>query len=211
MHAEKIAVPADPGGKASSVFVGCGEAMGSVELKIIDKKNNSLPERSIGEIVIKSRSLFSGYLTGSGIKKINFKNGWFHTGDMGYMAEGQLYICGRKSDLIISSGMNVRPEELEAVAEAQPEIRTNCCQAIGIMDEEIGTERIILLCELVQPYPKEELYRIERDLRKIVFLETEMTLNEIHFFPKGWIHRTLNGKLMRRANFDKFMNWRASK
>ncbi len=89
-----------------------GKPFGDVQIKIVSDNDKKLGENEIGEILVKGPNMMAGYFP----VRENFQDNWFATGDLGYIDEdGYLYICGRKKNLIISSGYNVMPEEIEAI------------------------------------------------------------------------------------------------
>ena len=102
----KIALPAPARTKGAKPNVSSGVPMKGMEIAVVGEEGLRLDERSIGEITVKSISLFSGYHANSmGMVEV-VKDGWYHTGDLGYIADGHLYVCGRKKDLIIVGGHN---------------------------------------------------------------------------------------------------------
>lgn len=156
--------------------------------------------------MIRSNFLFSGYHKNQDLTEKVMVDGWYHTGDLGYMVNGQLYICGRKKDLIIVGGDNIHPEDLEAIAGSISGIHPESVAAFGMMDEDLGTERIVMVCGLNHPVSEKEKLDIERKLRRQVFRELEVTLGEVHMVKKSWIVKTHNGKIARTANKEKYLS-----
>ena len=74
-------------------------------------------------------------------------DGWMDSGDLGYQADGELFITGREKDLIIQGGRNICAEEVEAITSSVPGIRPNCVAAFGIPDPATGTERVVVVAE----------------------------------------------------------------
>jgi acyl-CoA synthetase (AMP-forming)/AMP-acid ligase II len=204
MHARQEALPAPPRAKGAKPNVSSGRAMENMEIAILNAAGRHLPERSIGEIALKSPSLFSGYLADPGRTAAVLKGGWYHSGDLGYIAAGHLYVCGRKKDLIIVGGHNIHPEDLERVAAGVPGIHADRVVALGVMDKELGTEKIVMLCGLEKPAGEKEQAALEKELRRQVFASMEITLAEVRFVEKNWIERTQNGKIARPANLEKY-------
>ena len=198
------AIPALPQEKGSKANVSSGVPLEGVEVTIIDDNGSRLPERRIGEIVIRSNFLFRGYHKQQDLTDEVMVDGWYHTGDLGYRVDGQLYICGRKKDLIIIGGDNIHPEDLETIGGSVPEINPNSVVAIGILDEDLGTEKIVMICGLNHPATESEKLDIERKLRHKVFQELEVTLGEVHLVKRGWIVKTHNGKIARKENREKY-------
>ena len=117
----------------------CGKPINDVRVKITNKHGHELAANDIGEILIQSPSLMQSYWRRPDATAEVIKNGWYHTGDMGYVNdEGFLYISDRLKDMIISGGENIYPTEIESVL-----IRHTCVQEvaiIGIPNEKWGEE-----------------------------------------------------------------------
>lgn len=209
LYDEKKAVPADPGQKGAIILVSCGPPLKGAELAVVDSDRNPLPERSVGEISIRTGFLFSGYHLDPERTARAVEREWFYTGDIGYLAGGHLYVCGRKKDLIIKGGQNIHPEDLEAVANSVPGIRPGRAVAFGVADSRTGSERIVILCEPKPGIPERKTGEIARDLRRRVFQELYVSLSEVRFVPPGWIIKTYNGRMIRSANRKKYLKEQA--
>lgn len=205
LYDKRKSVPVDPDKKGSIPLVSCGLPLDGVDVVVVDSNRNRLPERSVGEIAIRTAFLFSGYHQDPELTADVKHDGWYYTGDIGYLAEGHLYVCGRKNDLIIKGGQNIHPEDLETVANSVPGIRTGRAVAFGIDDTRTGTEKIVMVCELTAGIRKEERGGIGRELRRRVFHELYVSLSEIRFVEPGWIVKTYNGRMVRSANRTKYL------
>ncbi|MDQ1001123.1 O-succinylbenzoic acid--CoA ligase [Neobacillus niacini] len=100
-----------------------GKPLFPSQLEIILEDGRMASPREAGEIVVKGPNVTSGYLYRPDATQVNFNDGWFHTGDIGYLdGEGFLYVLDRRSDLIISGGENIYPAEIESVLLAHPDV-----------------------------------------------------------------------------------------
>jgi acyl-CoA synthetase (AMP-forming)/AMP-acid ligase II len=205
LYDEKRAVLTDSNQKGSIPVVSCGLPMDGVDVVIVDSSRNRLPERSVGEIAIRTGFLFSGYHQDPELTASVMHDGWYYTGDIGYLAKGHLYVCGRKNDLIIKGGQNIHPEDLETVANSVCGIKPGRAVAFGINDTRTGSEKIVMVCELVTGIGKEERGNIGRELRRRVFHELYVSLSEVRFVESGWIVKTHNGRMVRSANRMKYL------
>ena len=205
LYDEKRAVLTDSNQKRSISVVSCGLPMDGVEVVIVDSSRNRLPERSVGEIAIRTEFLFSGYHRDPELTARVMHDGWYYTGDIGYLAKGHLYVCGRKSDLIIKGGQNIYPEDLEIIANSVPGIKPGRAVAFGINDARTGSEKIVMVCELVPGIDKEKRGNIGRELRRRVFHELYVSISEARFVEPGWIVKTYNGRMIRSANRMKYL------
>ncbi len=115
-----------------------GRPMSDVEMKVFDEESNELPTGEVGEIVARGPRVMSGYWKEEEkTEKTIDKDGWVHTGDMGYADEdGYFFLAGRATDMIIRGGENISPEEVEAVLHSYPKIEE--AAIIGIPDEDWG-------------------------------------------------------------------------
>ena len=136
---EGHAVPAREGAAEVLELVSCGVAFPEHEVAIVADNGTRLPERRVGEIIARGPSVTAGYFENPEATATTYKDGWLHTGDLGYVADGNLYVCGRIKDLIIIRGANYYPQDIEwAVAEV-PGVRRDNVVAFSTMrgDEEV--------------------------------------------------------------------------
>ncbi|MCA1622897.1 MAG: long-chain fatty acid--CoA ligase [Acidobacteria bacterium] len=116
----------------------CGKAMGN-EMKVFNENDREVPDGELGEIVLRGENIFKGYFKNEEATKKAFRNGWFHTGDIGYKdADGFFYIIDRKSDMIIRGGENIYPREIDELLYTHPAVET--AAVIGVPDELYGEE-----------------------------------------------------------------------
>jgi len=174
-----------------------------MEVKIIDINGSELLERHSGEVIVRGESVFEGYHLDPAQTAEAIKDGWLHTGDVGYFADGELYICDRKKDLIITGGKNVRPGDIEGIVYAEI---GECvlCAAFGVYDEDIGTERVVLICEWSRDLTPREKVDIEKEIRKLVYTGLSISLDNFQIVEPGWISRTTTKKISRKATGEKF-------
>jgi acyl-CoA synthetase (AMP-forming)/AMP-acid ligase II len=132
------------------------------------------------------------------------KGGWYATGDMGYISDGEVYISGRKKDLIIVGGKNVYPQDLEAIANVIPGIYPGRAVAFGMLDERLGSEAVVMVCELLNAEDEEVKKQIELELRKAIVKQTEITLADVRLVDKRWLIKTSSGKIARGDNREKY-------
>lgn len=205
LYDEKRAVLADSNQNGAIPVVSCGPPLDGVAVVIVDSNRNRLPERSVGEIAVRTGFLFSGYHQDPERTAGVMQDGWYYTGDLGYLANGHLYVCGRKKDLIIKGGQNIHPEDLEIVANSVPGIKPGRAVAFGIDDARTGSEKIVMVCELATGIDIEKKGDIGRELRRRVFHELYVSLSEVCFVQPGWIIKTYNGRMIRSANRTKYL------
>ena len=205
LYDERRAVPAVSNQKGSIPVVSCGLPLDGADVAVVDSSRNHLPERSVGEIAIRTGFLFSGYHLNPELTAEVMDDGWYYTGDIGYLAKGHLYVCGRKKDLIIKGGQNIHPEDLENIANTVSGIKPGRAVAFGINDPRTGSEKIVMVCELMSGVGQEDRANISRELRRCVFHELYVSLSEVCFVERGWVVKTYNGRMVRSANRMKFI------
>jgi long-chain acyl-CoA synthetase len=116
----------------------CGLPIGN-EMRVVDEDDRDVPEGALGEIVMRGENVLKGYYKNSGATAAAFRNGWFHTGDIGYRdADGFYFIVDRKSDMIIRGGENIYPREIDEVLYQHPAV--SAAAVVGVPDELYGEE-----------------------------------------------------------------------
>ena len=200
---DRIARPAMEG-KASIDMVSAGPPIPNTQVKIVDADGNTLPERHIGEIALLSDCMLTEYFHRPGETQKAFLEGWYLTGDYGYIADGEVYISGRKKDLIIVGGKNIYPQDLERIAYSVPGVHPGRAVAFGVFSQKMGTEQVILVAEVETDDPDEK-QRIADEIRQTVTQDSAVALRHVHLVEDGWIIKTSSGKTARLANRDKFL------
>ena len=130
--------------KANRRLESCGKCFSNSEIKIVDSNSNEVPARTIGEIICRTDQIMDGYFNREKANNEAIKDGWFYTGDAGYLdEEGYLFIRDRIKDLIITGGENVYPAEVENALMLQPSISD--CAVIGVSDPKWGEAVLALI------------------------------------------------------------------
>lgn len=204
LQEEQRAVPATPDAPNATPLVSCGYPIEGTEVIVVNDDGHILPERHIGEIAIRGNSMLSGYYRRPTLTEKAIRDDWYYTGDMGYLADGQLYVSGRKKDLIIVGGKNVYPQDLEAIANQVAGIHPGRAVAFGTFDERLGSEAIVMVCELSDAAGDDKKQRIERELRRRITQSTDLTLSDVRLVDRRWLIKTSSGKIARLANRDKY-------
>ena len=177
-------------------FVDCGKPLPDHEIQIRDEKGKPLPENSIGVIHVKGPSVMSHYFDNSEETEKSLKNGWLNTGDIGFLVDEHIYITGREKDLIIVNGRNIWPQDIEHLAEQQPEIRTGDALAFSAPGFEGETTVVVVM----QCRERDEKSRANIVQRVETAILDEIGIScFIKLVPPHTLPRTSSGKLSRSA------------
>jgi acyl-CoA synthetase (AMP-forming)/AMP-acid ligase II len=115
-------------------FVSCGRPLPDHRIRIVDALGLPLEERVEGHVQFRGPSVTSGYFRNADATRAVMHEGWMDSGDLGYQADGELFITGRIKDIIIQAGRNICAQEVEEAAAATAGIRKGCIAAFGIQD-----------------------------------------------------------------------------
>jgi acyl-CoA synthetase (AMP-forming)/AMP-acid ligase II len=195
------ASPAEADGSALAV-VNCGKPFPLHDLKIVGEDGEALPERRVGQILVRGPSLMKGYFDDAQATAEAMVDGWLRTGDLGYLADGDLYVCGRTKDVIIADGRNYYPADIEWQASQVDGVRTGNVIAFGVHDAELGRERVVVAAETKQAEP--EHARLARSVRARVQGALSLRVDEVLLLPPGSLPKTSSGKLQRPRARDMF-------
>ncbi len=201
-HQEALPIELSENPGRTRCFVECGQPLPEYEVEIRDDAGRVLPDRRSGTIFVRGPSVMSGYFNAPEETADTLSpDGWLNTGDVGYRANGSLIITGRKKDLIIINGRNIWPQDLEYLAEHQPEVRIGDALAFSVPgpdDEEICV--LVVQCRESDPNKRAALIdRVTRLVRLELGIDCYVELVPLHTLP-----RTSSGKLSRskaRQNF----------
>ncbi len=199
------AEPAPPEQPGATPIVSSGRLVEGVEAQIVGAGDTPLPERHIGEILVRSNAMLSGYHNRPDLTADAMRLGWHRTGDLGYLSQGDLFVTGRLKDLIISGGRNIYPEDIEALASTIDGVRPGRAVAFGLPDATLGTEAVVMVCELREEGKAEAQIAVERELRRRVTRHLDVALSEVRFVERGWVVKTPSGKVARAANREKYL------
>jgi acyl-CoA synthetase (AMP-forming)/AMP-acid ligase II len=205
LQSGQVAAPIPATEPQAAAVVSCGRPIAGTEITIVNEKGERLSENHVGEITLRGSAMLSGYYQRPDLTAQAIRDGWYYTGDMGYLSHGELYMTGRKKDLIIVAGKNVYPQDLEAIANNIPGIYPGRAVAFGLMNKRLGTEGIVMVCELTAAADPHHTHDIEQALRRQIVAQTEITLADVRFVASRWVIKTSSGKLARGANRDKYI------
>lgn len=181
-----------------------GKIIEGCEVKIINDQRERLPDGTIGEIAIKSVSMFDGYRNYPEKTADVLIGEWYYSGDIGFRWEDDYFIVGRKKDLIIVAGVNVYPEDVEDAVSKVEGIIPGRVISFGHYDNEIGTEVISVIAETKATDPEER-----HELRKKVIaagMAIDIMIYNLYLVPPRWLIKSSAGKPSRKASSERIEN-----
>ncbi len=188
-------------------FIDCGRPLPGYELEIRDESGQPLPERRCGRIHLRGASIMSGYFGNAEASlEVLSSDAWLNTGDIGYQVDGSLYITGRAKDLMIIMGRNMWPQDLEYLAEQQPEVRPTDASAFSIPDED-DEETAVLVVQCRESDPQ-KLMKLTERLQQAIHAEFGIHCL-IELVPPHTLPRTSSGKLSRSTARKEFLERRS--
>jgi acyl-CoA synthetase (AMP-forming)/AMP-acid ligase II len=204
-RADHVVSPVAAGTPGAISFVSSGQVLPGNQVRIVSDDGVLLSDGHAGEIQIKSDCLFEGYYNRPGLTAQALVDGWYRSGDLGFCLDDELYVVGRKKDLLIIGGENIYPQDIEEIAGAHPAIHDGRAVALGIYNADLGTEEIVLIAEV----EREELLQcavdIEREIRGQVVAASGVAVRTIFLKPPKWIVKSTAGKPARSTTREKLL------
>ncbi|MBI2169193.1 MAG: AMP-binding protein [Actinobacteria bacterium] len=200
---EAVVTGADDPAKVRDLAL-LGSPVQGLEVRIVDPASGcELGERLVGELEIRGTSVTPGYYRDEAATAAAFHDGWLRTGDLGYLADGQLAVCGRLKDLIIVGGRNVFPEDAERAAAAVEEVRDGNVIAFGT--EGRRGEGLVVVAETrLDPVDEPGLAAVRGAVAQRVKDAVGLPAREIVLVRPGTLPKTSSGKLQRSLCRDRY-------
>lgn len=174
-----------------------GPAVPGLEFRVVDPATDTdLPERSVGELLIRGTSVTPGYYKHAEATAASFRNGWLATGDLAYMLGGELVLCGRIKDVIIVGGRNIFPEDIERAVGEVDGVRAGNVIAFGI-DGYKGKETVIVVAEVKPTDTSGDLTAIRQHIHTRALEVSGLPPRDIMLVRAGTLPKTSSGKLQR--------------
>ena len=191
--------PAAAGESSALEVPCCGRVLPAHDLRIVDSAGLELADRHEGRLQFKGPSATSGYYRNPEETRKLFAGAWLDTGDLAYLADGELYLSGRAKDIIIRGGRNLYPYELEQAVGALPGVRKGCVAVFGSPDPRSGTERVIVLAE-TRESGAEALAALRRSINERALDLIGLPADDIVLAPPHTVPKTSSGKIRRAAS-----------
>jgi len=184
----------DAGGRE---VVSLGRPLPGFAVRIADEGGRELRERRVGRVLVSGPTLMSGYLGRPELTAAALRGRWLDTGDLGFLDRGELYLTGRRKDILILNGRNYAPDEAERAAASVPGARPGCAVAASWQPENAETERLLVLVEAGAQTPPIEWNAVAERVSHAVARTAGLVADEVAVVAPGTLPRTSSGKLRR--------------
>jgi fatty-acyl-CoA synthase len=169
-------------------------------VRVVDDGDQPVGERTVGRLQLRGDSVTDGYLTPDGFEPARDSGGWLDIGDEGYLADGQIVVCGRRKDVIIMAGRNIYPTDIERAAATAPDVRGGNVAAVRLpAGEDRARESFAVLVESRVAGDPEAEERVGREVISRIVAEIEVRPAAVRVLPPGALPKTPSGKLRRAA------------
>jgi fatty-acyl-CoA synthase len=177
----------------SMALISCGSPLPGHQLRIVDAAGRPLPERRVGEIILAGPSVMAGYYRDDALTSETIRDGWLHTGDLGYLADGELFVCGREKDILIVNGRKYHPQDLEWAVDDVTGVRRGRVVAFGTSGGG-RADRVVLV---VEPSGTVDAGELTDSIRRRIGDLFGLYVDDVALVPSGTVGRTTSGKVQR--------------
>jgi 1-acyl-sn-glycerol-3-phosphate acyltransferase len=179
-------------------FVSCGRPLPDHQIRVVDESGRRLAERTEGHVQFRGPSVTSGYFRNPDATRAVMHDGWMDSGDLGYVADGELFITGRVKDVVIQAGRNICAQEVEEAAGAAAGIRKGCIAAFGVHDPALGTERLVVVAE-TRERDRARWDGLRTAVQDVVTAAIGLPPDVVVIARPGTVLKTPSGKIRRSA------------
>lgn len=186
-------------------LVSSGPCLPGNQVRVVDDQGKDLPDLEVGELFVRSDSMLDGYFNRPDLTSAAIVDGWYRTSDLGFTASGDVYVLGRKDDTIIIAGRNIWPADVEEIAARHDAVRDGRVVAFGMLNESLGTDDLVVVCEASMAPDSSDAFRIENEIRALIAGELDLSPRQVRLTPPQWIVKSSAGKPARSATREKFV------
>jgi fatty-acyl-CoA synthase len=198
-HGEAKAAPVSNGSAVLEV-VSCGRTFPRHEVSVQDDEGRILPDRHVGEICLRSPSVTPGYWQDPEATRAAFRKGWLRTGDLGYLADGEVFVSGRIKDILIVNGRNYYPQRIEWLVDDIAGLRKG--SAVVFTRPGKASEEIVVAAESRAEDPA----AVKAEIVARVSEEFQLAVADVALLPPGTLPKTSSGKLQRRKTREQYLS-----
>lgn len=180
-----------------------GRLLNGMQIEIRDPEGTVLSAGSTGEIWIKGAWLFEGYFNRPDLTSERIQDGWYRTGDLGFLdLGGELFVLGRTDDLLVIDGRNIFAHDVEDALSCLDGLAPGRNLALGIADADAGTSKLTILAEAISPC---ESSALKKSIRRLLNQRFALSPGQIVLLAKGQLRKTTSGKISRQENQRAFL------
>lgn len=192
---QRIASPVEAGTDGARELAKLGSPIPGLEMRVVDDVTGEvLEDRRVGELQIRGTSLTLGYYERPDATAALFDGEWLHTGDLAYLVDGQVVMCGRIKDVIIIGGRNIYPQDIEQVVGRVDDVRAGNVIAFGVEGAH-SKQHIVVVAET----RSDEADALSKAISRVVTTDIGVPPREVVLVPPGTVPKTSSGKLQRSA------------
>jgi acyl-CoA synthetase (AMP-forming)/AMP-acid ligase II len=195
-------------GAAGRDMVSCGPPMAGVRLRILDADGAACADREVGTVVIASATMFDGYFRLE-MTPGKLEAGWYHTGDRGFLDQGELFITGRTDDLLIIHGKNIYAHDAEFCINTHCDVKPGRVVAIAPFNPQTGSQSLVVIAE-ADTMDVTARSALSRAIKSAINAEFAATVYEALIVSPGWLIKTTSGKISRAENLRRYVAERAA-
>ena len=184
--------------------VSCGKPVAGTEIVILDEANQFLQERMVGQIALRGPCCFSEYFNNPEATRRAFYRDFFLTGDLGYMAEGELYVIGRCKDTIIINGKNIYPQDIEYLVNEVEGVVAGRSAALGVSSDSLGSDQLVVIAESMCLLEQDK-NRVAQEIYQKIVSSFEIQAADICIVPHQWLKKSTSGKISRKINRRRYL------
>jgi fatty-acyl-CoA synthase len=174
----------------------------------ITRNGKPTGERDVGEICIQAPYLFSGYLGDPDSTAQAFDDGWYRTGDLGFVLDDEVFVTGRIKDLLIINGINYFAHDLEATVSGVEGVKAGRCAALGVYNDAVGSEQIVIVAERADGARPDGDPITVQHINQALWGRFGVGAGDIRLVEPGWVIKTTSGKISRTENLVKYQRLR---
>lgn len=196
---ERLATAVEPSHERAREMAVLGRPVPGLSMRVVDPENGRLcRDREVGELQISGNSLTSGYYRQPDATAELIVDGWLHTGDLAYMIDGRMVMCGRIKDVIIIGGRNIYPQDIEKIVGGIDGVRAGNVIAFG-QTGRASKQHIVVVAETKLGPDAPERAAVLKEIARAVTDEIGVPPREVVLVPAGTVPKTSSGKLQRSA------------
>jgi len=208
LYSKGIAVPtADHDETRTLSVVGVGRPARGVRVRILSRAGRPLPDGHVGELALETPSRMAGFLHQAAETRRALYKKWLRTGDLGYVRGPEVFWVGRVRERITVRGRKFDPSDFEKILLGIPGLRHGCFAAFGVDDDELGTERLVIVSE-VTPAAEAGTAQLIEQIREQILLQLGLAADDVVLVKAGTLTKTSSGKRRHRFFREAYLDGR---